>query len=128
LVSAVCLRLRDKQLSWAIAGHPPPLRLPGLDELALEGSTYLLGAEAGLALRNCEIRLDDGEGVLLYTDGATDVRREGELLGLEGLTRLLAPLTRLPAMEIVSQIERAILDWAEKPIHDDLCLLVLKPR
>jgi hypothetical protein len=88
LVSAVCLRLRDRQLSWAIAGHLPPLHLPGLDELSLEGSTYLLG----------------------------------------GLSRLLAPVTKLPATEIVSQVERAILDWAEKPIRDDLCLLVLKPR
>jgi serine phosphatase RsbU (regulator of sigma subunit) len=128
LVSAVCLRLRDKQLSWAIAGHPPPLCLPGLEELTLEGSTYLLGAEAELALRNREIQLADGEGVLVYTDGATDVRREGGLLGLGGLTRLLAPLTKLPATEIVSQVELAILGWAEKPIHDDLCLLVLKPR
>jgi serine phosphatase RsbU (regulator of sigma subunit) len=128
LVSAVCLRLRDKQLSWAIAGHPPPLHLPGLDELSLEGSTYLLGAEAELALRNRETSLASGEGVLVYTDGATDVRREGRMLGLDGLSRLLAPMTKLPASEIVSQIERAILDWAEKPIRDDLCLLVLKPR
>lgn len=128
LVSAVCLRLRDKQLSWAIAGHPPPLRLPGLAELSLQGSTYLLGAEADLDLRKGETSLSSGEGVFAYTDGATDVRRGGEMLGLEGLSRLLAPLTKLPAAEIVSQVERAILDWAEKPIHDDLCLLVLKPR
>ncbi|HUC06602.1 MAG TPA: PP2C family protein-serine/threonine phosphatase [Solirubrobacterales bacterium] len=128
LVSAVCLRLHDKQLSWAIAGHPPPLRLPGLDQLALEGSTYLLGAEAELALRNGETALPSGDGVLIYTDGATDVRQAGELLGLEGLSRLLAPLTKLPATEIVSQVERAILAWAEKPIQDDLCLLVLKSR
>lgn len=128
LVSAVCLRLQGSRLSWAIAGHPPPLRLPGLEELALEGSTYLLGAEAELALRNREISLASGEGVLVYTDGATDVRREGRLLGLDGLTHLLAPMTKLPANEIVSQVERAILGWAEKPIRDDLCLLVLKPR
>jgi serine phosphatase RsbU (regulator of sigma subunit) len=128
LVSAVCLRLLDKRLSWAIAGHPPPLRLPGLDQLALEGSTYLLGAEAELALSNGEASLSSGDGVLVYTDGATDVRQVGELLGLEGLSRLLAPLTKLPAAEIVSQVERAILAWAEKPIQDDLCLLVLKPR
>jgi serine phosphatase RsbU (regulator of sigma subunit) len=128
LVSAVCLRLLDKRLSWAIAGHPPPLRLPGLDQLALEGSTYLLGAEAELALSNGEASLSADDGVLVYTDGATDVRQGGELLGLEGLSRLLAPLTKLPAVEIVSQVERAILAWAEKPIQDDLCLLVLKPR
>lgn len=128
LVSAVCLRLRDRQLCWAIAGHPPPLRLPGLDELSLEGSTYLLGAEAELALCNGEVSLSSGDGVLVYTDGATDVRQGGELLGLEGLSRLLAPLTKLPAGEIVSRVERAILAWAEKPIQDDLCLLVLKLR
>lgn len=128
LVSAVCLRLDDKQLSWAIAGHPPPLRLPALDELSLEGSTYLLGAEAELPLRNCEASLASGEGVLVYTDGATDVRRQGRLLGLDGLTRLLGPISKLPATEIVSRGERAILGWAEKPIRDDLCLLVLKPR
>ncbi len=128
LVSAVCLRLQGTQLSWAIAGHPPPLRLPSLEELTLEGSTYLLGAEAELALHNREISLASGEGVLVYTDGATDVRREGRLLGLDCLTRLLAPMTKLPATEIVSQVERAILDWAEKPIRDDLCLLVLRPR
>jgi serine phosphatase RsbU (regulator of sigma subunit) len=128
LVSAVCLRLRDTQLSWAIAGHPPPLCLPGLEELSLQGSTYLLGAEADLVLRNGETSLPSGDGVFVYTDGATDVRREGGLLGLDGLSRLLAPLTKLPAVEIVSQVERAILGWAEKPIHDDLCLLVLKPR
>jgi serine phosphatase RsbU (regulator of sigma subunit) len=128
LVSAVCLRLLDEQLCWAIAGHPPPLRLPGLDQLALEGSTYLLGAEAELALSNGEAALTGGDGVLVYTDGATDVRRQGEQLGLGGLSRLLAPLTKLPAAEIVSQVERAILGWTEKPIQDDLCLLVLKPR
>jgi len=128
LVSAVCLRLLNKRLSWAIAGHPPPLRLPGLDQLALEGSTYLLGAEAELALSNGETALSSGEGVFVYTDGATDVRQGGELLGLDGLSRLLGPLTKLPAAEIVSQVERAILAWAEKPIQDDLCLLVLKPR
>jgi serine phosphatase RsbU (regulator of sigma subunit) len=128
LVSAVCLRMLDKQLSWAIAGHPPPLHLPGLDQLTLEGSTYLLGAEADLVLTNGEAALPSGDGVVVYTDGATDVRQEGEMLGLAGLSRLLAPLTKLPAAEIVSQVERAILDWAEKPIQDDLCLLVLKPR
>ena len=111
-------------------------QLPGVDsaaafvpsELGVSGDFYLLGAQAELALSNGEASLASDDGVLVYTDGATDVRQEGELLGLEGLSRLLAPLTKLPAAEIVSQVERAILGWAEKPIQDDLCLLVLKPR
>jgi serine phosphatase RsbU (regulator of sigma subunit) len=130
LVSAVCLRLQDedRRLSWAIAGHPPPLRLPGLQELAGRGNTFLLGASAHPELAIADTGLDDGGGVVLYTDGATDVRREGALLGLAGLTDLLAPLSDSPARVIVEEAEAAILDWADEPIRDDLCLLVLKPR
>jgi serine phosphatase RsbU (regulator of sigma subunit) len=130
LVSAVCLRFwaDGAGLSSAIAGHPPPLRLPGLDELSSEGATFLLGADAGLTLRNTEVSLEGGDGVVIYTDGATDVRREGALLGLDGLSRLLSPLTRLPARAIAGQVEKAILAWADGPIQDDLCVLVLKPE
>jgi len=130
LVSAACLRYLGEvgQLSWAVAGHPPPLRLPGLGELQAPGTTFLLGAKANLVLRNADVSLDAGDGVLIYTDGATDVRQAGSLLGLEGLTRLLAPLTSLPARAVVQQAEEAILDWADGPIRDDLCLLVLKPQ
>jgi hypothetical protein len=50
LVSAVCVRLRpgEDKVCWARAGHPPPLRLPQLNELAADGSTFLLGAEQRL--------------------------------------------------------------------------------
>jgi len=130
LVSAICLRFAaaEDRLSWAVAGHPLPLRLPGLEELRYEGDTFLLGAGPELELRNTETVLGREEGVVLYTDGATDVRRRGELLGIAGLTRLLAPLVELPAPALVGRVERALLEWADGPIRDDLCLLVLKPR
>ena len=130
LVSAVCLRIgaEETKLSWAIAGHPPPLRLPSLRELPTAGPTYLLGAEPNLRLPTAEAALGDGEGVLLYTDGATDVRRGGALLGVDGLLRLLRPLVSLPADALARKAEEAILDWADEPVRDDLCVLVLKPR
>ena len=130
LVSAVCLRFRadDSHLSWAVAGHPLPLRLPALEELSAEGTTFLLGVEADLRLSNAEASLAGDDGVVIYTDGATDVRREGALLGVEGLSRLLSPLASLPASAMVGRIEQAILEWADGPIGDDLCVLVLKPE
>lgn len=130
LVSAVCLRLdgKDGKVSWAIAGHPPPLRLPGLQELDRRGNTFLLGASADLDLAIADTALDDGGGVVLYTDGATDVRQGGALLGLAGLSHLLEPLCECPARAIVEEAEAGILDWADEPIRDDLCMLVLKPN
>jgi serine phosphatase RsbU (regulator of sigma subunit) len=129
LVSAVCLRFEatTSRLSWAIAGHPPPLRLPGLAELDSSDGTFLLGAEQGLRLSNSEASLTGDDGVVVYTDGATDVRGENGMLGLGGLARLITPLVELPAQELVGQTEEAILGWAAEPIRDDLCLLVLRP-
>jgi serine phosphatase RsbU (regulator of sigma subunit) len=130
LVSAICVRLHadGSTLSWARAGHPPPLRLPELRELAPDGSTFLLGAEPRLELENTEASVAGSEGIVVYTDGATDVRRGREMLGLEGLVAMLAPLSGLAARVIVSEVERAILAWADRPIRDDLCLVVLKPE
>ncbi|MET0557237.1 MAG: PP2C family protein-serine/threonine phosphatase [Solirubrobacterales bacterium] len=130
LVSAVCLRFRPDEptVSWAIAGHPPPLRLPDLAELRRDSETFLLGAKPELALDNTDTVLHGDDGVLIYTDGATDVRQDGSFLGLDGLARLLSPLTSLPAAEMMSQAEQTILSWTDVPIRDDLCLVVLKPE
>lgn len=71
--------------------------------------------------------VDLGEGVVVFTDGATSVRRHGEL-GVEGLARLVKPLVLLPASGIASKAKEAVLDWADGPLRDDLCLFVLRPK
>jgi serine phosphatase RsbU (regulator of sigma subunit) len=130
LVSAACLRFRaeDATITWAVAGHPLPLHLPSLQELQPQGPSPILGVEPHLYLANAELRLGRQEGVVVYTDGATDVRQHGALLGLEGLSQLLAPLTELPAEALVGRIQAAILEWTDQPVRDDLCLLVLRPE
>jgi serine phosphatase RsbU (regulator of sigma subunit) len=130
LVSAVCVRMQrgEATVTWARAGHPPPLLLPELEELPADGSTFLLGAEEGLELRNTEASLVDSEGLVVYTDGATDIRQGRSMLGLDGLRRILAPLSGLAARAMAEEAERAILAWADRPIRDDLCVLVLKPE
>ena len=130
LVSAICVRLHPEEetICWARAGHPPPLRLPELEELSPDGSTFLLGADEMLELENTESSVAGCEGLVVYTDGATDVRKGREMLGLEGLAEVLAPLSGLAARTMVGEVERAILAWADRPIRDDLCLVVLKPN
>lgn len=130
LVSAICVRLNpaDRSVCWARAGHPPPLRLPQLDELPADGSTFLLGAEEALELENTESSVEDSDGLVVYTDGATDVRQGREILGLEGLREMLTPFSGQAARTMVGEVERAILAWADRPIRDDLCLVILKPE
>ncbi len=130
LVSAVCLRFQaaDSILSYAVAGHPPPMHLPSLEEFQPEGSTFLLGVGTDLHLTTAAVALDRSEGVLVYTDGATDVQQGETRLGSDGFSRLLAPLVRMPARVLVQEAHKAVLGWADKPIGDDLCILVLRPK
>jgi serine phosphatase RsbU (regulator of sigma subunit) len=130
LVSAVCVRLHpdEDKVCWARAGHPPPLCLPGLEELPVECGTFLLGVEQRLELENVESSLAQSDGLVVYTDGATDVRKGRQMLGLEGLRGVLSPLVGLNARVIASEVERVILAWADRPIRDDLCVVVMKPR
>jgi serine phosphatase RsbU (regulator of sigma subunit) len=130
LVSAICVRLQpgEETVCWSRAGHPLPLRIPEPVELPADGSTFLLGAAKRIELQNTESPLVAGEGLVVYTDGATDVRRGREMLGLDGLARVLGPLSGLTAPVIVAETERSILGWADRPIRDDLCLLVLKRK
>lgn len=129
-VSAVALRYRpgSSELAWAVAGHPPPLYLPGLQELEAPGRTLLLGVDPDLRLEALQVRLDPDAGIFTYTDGATDLRgRDGSTLGQAGLLSLLRPFAKVDAHDLVDNAEKALLDWARSPIRDDLCLLAMRP-
>jgi serine phosphatase RsbU (regulator of sigma subunit) len=130
LVSAVCVRLgvEGSDVSWAIAGHPPPLRLPTLQTLQADASTLPLGIDPNLLLSIGRTSMGDSDGVLVYTDGATDVRRHGAILGEKGLLGLLTPFAGLPAKALVNEAQRAILEWTDGPVRDDLCILALRPK
>jgi serine phosphatase RsbU (regulator of sigma subunit) len=130
LISAVCMVYRpaDRKLAWAVAGHPPPLRLPGCERLDRHGDTLLLGVEDELDLEIAEIDLGANAGVLVYTDGATDVRRGRSLLGADGLLELAGPIAHLPVKELVRRLQEAIVDWTDAPVRDDLCIVAIRPR
>jgi serine phosphatase RsbU (regulator of sigma subunit) len=130
LVSAVCLRFQaaDSTLTYAVAGHPPPVHLPSLAEFQAAGGTSLLGVSVDLPLTTADVALERADGVLVYTDGATDVQQGETRLGSDGFSRLLAPLVRLPARVLVQEAHKAVLGWADQPLGDDLCILVLRPK
>jgi serine phosphatase RsbU (regulator of sigma subunit) len=129
-VSAVCMRIDEvrAEIEVAIAGHPAPLHLPDLAELRPEGVTALLGVRDTPRISSARLRLEPSTGVLAYTDGATDLRTDGRLLGVEGLTEVLAPLAALPPTRLVTSAKDRLLALGDRPIPDDLCLLALRPR
>jgi serine phosphatase RsbU (regulator of sigma subunit) len=129
--TAVYGRLRPEpgaaELILATAGHPPPLLLragAGLEELATQG--IVLGAMEEPALEQRTVRLRPGDLVLLYTDGATDVRTPAGVLGDGPLRRELAACAGCTAEVVVERIANAIRAAQDDRLDDDLALLAVR--
>lgn len=111
------------------AGHPLPVVRPTagpprLLELAHGG---LLGVEPEVKLTDQTLTLASGEALVLYTDGVTEARRDGELLGE---ARLLDAIAAGPvgAGGIVHHVLDAVQRFEAPPPTDDLAILAIVAR
>lgn len=101
-----------RTFTFARAGHNPPIlfnpkREPRMQLLNAGG--IALGIDAGTAFqRNIEsksVELNDGDILLLYTDGMTEINdAKGEELGPEGLSGLIAKFAERPIEDLCNQI------------------------
>jgi len=118
---------RERAFSYANAGHPVPIRFRSADGAVeeLKAHGLPLGIAAGESYGADSIALSDGDTLLLYTDGATEVRgRGGELLGPGGLAGFLASEARRSGANLPERIYRRIMEWCgEVSLPDDVLLL-----
>ncbi|MCS7466143.1 serine/threonine-protein phosphatase [Stieleria sp. ICT_E10.1] len=111
------------------AGHSEPVVLR-----AMTSTTELVGFdEMGLPLaigtnmdyEVAQVGLQDGDTVVLYTDGVAEAsNREFELFGVESIRREVA--AGGDAHAIRDRIEQAVLDHMDSDDRDDMTLVVLQ--
>jgi phosphoserine phosphatase RsbU/P len=127
-VTAACVvhRPDDATLAWALAGHPPPLRLEDGSPLDSSGAGQPLGLEPELQLASVAEPLGERAGVLLYTDGVVDARdAEEQRFGEERLRSLVASHGRQSATAVVEHLRQALAVYAPAG-GDDVCLLAAR--
>lgn len=114
------------RLRASSAGHPRPavLRADGSVEL-IACAGVLLGVVAAPALVDVELDLGPGDVVVLYTDGVTEARRDGEFFGDEGLRATLAGLAGRSAAAVADGLEQAVREFQDGA-DDDRAILVLR--
>ncbi|MBV9852514.1 MAG: SpoIIE family protein phosphatase, partial [Armatimonadetes bacterium] len=99
------LNTRTGALSYASAGHEPPLLRRAADGavVTLSGCDgMVLGCVPALPYGERALTLAPGDFLLLYTDGVTESRAatDGDFLGTEGLQRVLPP-SGVPAPDVI---------------------------
>jgi serine phosphatase RsbU (regulator of sigma subunit) len=116
-------------LELACGGHPLPLVVhPDGAVQPVGGLGTLLGTDIVPQLTDVRVRLGQGDVLVLYTDGVTEVRRRRrEVFGQRQLTELLASCGGLPPDAIADRIEAAVLEASEGRLRDDVAILAIGP-
>jgi serine phosphatase RsbU (regulator of sigma subunit) len=123
------LDMESNMLTYANAGHNPPLwmKRAGIIE-RLTRTGVALGASEEARFTERAIQFDDGDSLLLYTDGLTEsFNNDGDLYGEERLMQAILANQCSSAHEVMDVIEKSLLDFVQDmPAADDLTMLVLR--
>lgn len=122
------LNPRDNVFTYVSAGHEPPLLYSStsgrVEQIHTAG--VCLGIMPEAEYEENKILLQPGDVLLLYTDGATDVKVNSNRLEVEGLQQLLLSNAQGSAEQIVRNISDAIWDLSHGRLPDDVTLVALK--
>ena len=127
-VTAACVTYlpSERLLRWAYAGHPPALWLDDGRELSAPKQGTPLGIQADLEPVEGSLRSPGSAGVLLYTDGVVEARRDGKQFGLDGVSAALGELENPSPSDAVAILRARVADFAYGTLTDDLCMLAAR--
>lgn len=111
----------------AIAGMEPPLivRANGAAEhAAVVGMP--LGIQEPENYQQAHFQLEEGDTLILSTDGITEARRGREFLESEGLTRLAVEGSQGSLKEMADTIIDGAKEFANGHLHDDAALVLVR--
>jgi PAS domain S-box-containing protein len=115
---------RTGEVSYASAGHPVPVRVGHC--------ARLIDVTAGVPLGTFPVdyptqrlTLQDGEGLVLYTDGVTEARCDGELYGEKRLLTAVAALERRHPQTIAEKLSEDAIAFGGS-LKDDMQILAFR--
>lgn len=124
---------RSGEMHWARAGHPAPIwirrtagELRVLDGVKPSGDP-VLGLFADIEVRALAGQLEPGDGIVMFTDGLTEVgSSEGEQFGLERVRAILQREREADAGTWVRQLMTGAQQFARGEFGDDVCVIALE--
>jgi sigma-B regulation protein RsbU (phosphoserine phosphatase) len=128
------LDTRTSDVTVARAGHDPPLlyRAAGREVVPLRPPGVAVGIDSGdvfdRVMADETVTLAPGDGILLYTDGATEAldKHEAEF-GLARLTQSLQANAPKGAAATVANIAEEVREFAgEAAQYDDITLIYIR--
>ncbi len=122
----------NRQISFASAGHSPTLlwRARTGQCLRLDPEGLIIGVREEFPYEQESLELDDGDVLLLYTDGLIEAENDQkELFGEDRLAELLEQRCQLEPQELINHIVEHVREFSgQNNFHDDVSLVVMQVR
>jgi serine phosphatase RsbU (regulator of sigma subunit) len=116
-------------LVYSLAGHPYPLRRRAGGEVEeLTGAAVPLGVFPDQSWKEYRVQLDPSDVLLLYTDGASEVRRDGRFFGEAGLIETLRRHGGGSPEALPALVLDEVLRFSGGILSDDVALLAVGLR
>ena len=113
-------------MRYASAGHPIVWLWHQREVLPLAATGSLVMINENSTFYSREIRLDTGDVVLLYTDGLSEARKEGELFGEERVADMLRRDPNASLDVMCKQFLEAASVYSDGPINDDVAIMAIR--
>ena len=115
------------RVTICLGGHPRPLAVRRRGEpLPVGRFGSVLGAIPCPRLEETAITLEQGDGLLLYTDGVVEGRHDGQFFGEQRLSDLAGALRDRSAATIADEVAAAAVDHHGGLPADDLAVVVVR--
>jgi len=131
------LDTREMLIRYCCAGHLPPLvyRAPRsrFEEIEEKSSGLALGIEADTMYATHDVKLGQGDIVVLCTDGITEAKggrgEQIEEFGMQRLQTAIVEVARKGAIDIINEVQTKLSDFqSEAGPHDDASMIVFRVK
>lgn len=116
------------QLTYTNAGHLPPLLIRRGEAIHLDTNGMVVGAFPFARYGESKLTLEQGDLLVLYTDGITEPENAyGEEFGEARLIELLIANAERPETEIAALVVEEVVKWtASGELQDDMTMLLAR--
>jgi len=119
----------SREISFASAGHSPTLLWQASTQecIKLDPEGLIIGVKEDFSYEQESLKLEEGDILLLYTDGLIEAEDEDkELFGEQRLAELLSANCHLPPQELITYIvEQVRLFSGHNSFQDDVSMVVM---
>ncbi|OWP59802.1 PP2C family protein-serine/threonine phosphatase [Bacillus velezensis] len=122
--------MKNHQFTYASAGHEPGFYYSEKEKkfYDLEAKGLVLGISQDFDYSQYEQHMDEGDMIVLFSDGVTECRTENGFLERSDIQRMLEEHMDCSAQGMVKNIYDSLLRLQDFQLHDDFTLIVLKRK